>query len=159
MGAVQDKTELKQNNEKRLKLVGTEYKSEESNSQDQTKSKPGQIFKESTESISSMTKDMQEASRLVSTMKKDLEEKRSRIADLLATGSSLSDPFKIQTKPPPLTKHYADIEPDKAQNYQESPNQNYETLFAKIDMILEQNKEIIALLNSKSAPNTIPDHT
>jgi hypothetical protein len=152
---VSDKAEQNTTNEKRLRLIGTEYKSEEpQNNQDQTKSQPGQIFEESTQSISSMTKDMQEAAKIVSSMKTELEEKRSRIADLLASGDPLSNPFKTQVEPQRVVKHKKDVETNKTQNKQNSSNPVYEMIFAKLDIIMEQNKEIIRLLNSKPSAKT-----
>lgn len=150
-----NKTEHNKDDKKRLKIIGTEYKSEQlQNNQEQTKSQPGQIFEESTQSISSMTKDMQEAAKIVSSMKTELEEKRSRIADLLASGNPLSNPFKTQPESAGITKHKRNVELSKTQKEQNPSNQLQEIIVTRLDTIIEQNQEIIKLLNSKSDQNT-----
>jgi hypothetical protein len=159
---VQTESGQNSNNEKRSKDKTTKEsspKTQESN-QSEIKTQPGQIFEESTQSISSMTKDMQEAANLVSMMKKELEEKKSRIAELIASGNPLDDPFGVRSTPEASfiaePKETTIRSQNKIQTDQRFyTNQLYELISTKLDMIIEQNKQVIKILNSNVNHHTV----
>jgi hypothetical protein len=137
------------------RMVGTELMTAQKE-QDQ-KTPTGHVFEESTQTISTMTKDVQEAAQIVSRMKTVLEEKRSKIADLIAIGNPLSDPFGRRTNTDSSTEmHRINAPEQKTTMDDQKPhfNQPYEMISKKLDAIIEQNNKIIQLLNKSSENKT-----